>query len=83
MIPFICYMSSVRTKSYKQFLARLNMARQQAGFTQVEVAKYLNKPQSFVAKCENGDRKVDVIELLLFSKFYQVPIDYFFEGIEL
>lgn len=76
-------MSSIRTKSYKQFLVRLNSAREQAGLTQVEVSKLLNKPQSFIAKCENGDRKVDVIELLQFSKLYQVPIDYFFEGVEL
>jgi transcriptional regulator with XRE-family HTH domain len=75
--------SSIHTKSYKQFLVRLNSAREQAGLTQVEVSKLLDKPQSFVAKCENGDRKVDAIELLQFSKLYQVPVDYFFEGVEL
>jgi transcriptional regulator with XRE-family HTH domain len=39
-------------------------ARTNADITQVELAKRLGRPQSFVAKVEGGDRRLDVIEFL-------------------
>jgi transcriptional regulator with XRE-family HTH domain len=39
-------------------------ARKKAGLTQVEVAERLGKPQSFVAKYEGGERRLDVIEFV-------------------
>lgn len=38
--------------------------RKAAGLTQVEVAKRLKRPQSFVASIENAERRVDLVELL-------------------
>jgi len=35
-----------------------------AGLTQQQVAKRLRKPQSFVSKYENGERRLDVAEFL-------------------
>ena len=75
-------MSSLRTNEYKQFLRRLYLARENSGLTQTEVAKKLNKPQSFVSKCEQGERTVNAIDLFRFSKIYNVSIDFFFEGLE-
>jgi transcriptional regulator with XRE-family HTH domain len=45
-------------------IAALATARRQAKFTQQQVADRLDKPQSFVAKYENGERRLDVIEFL-------------------
>lgn len=42
----------------------LRLARRDAGKTQAEIAKLLGKPQSFVAKYERGERRIDVIEFL-------------------
>lgn len=55
---------SVHTRNYRLFLELLIRARKDAGVTQEQLAKRLNRPQSFVSKCENGERRLDVIELL-------------------
>ena len=43
----------------------------------IQVAKALGKHQSFVAKCESGERRVDVIELSEFAHIYKKPLEYF------
>ena len=42
----------------------LKDARLEAGLTQVEVATKLKVPQSFIAKVEQGERKISFIEVL-------------------
>jgi transcriptional regulator with XRE-family HTH domain len=55
---------SVHTKAQQAFCRVLTEARKKAGLTQTELAERLDRPQSFVAKIEAGERRVDVIELL-------------------
>jgi transcriptional regulator with XRE-family HTH domain len=55
---------SVHTEAYRVLRERLVAARHAAGLTQSELAKKLKRPQSFVAKYENGERRVDLVELL-------------------
>lgn len=43
---------------------RLKQARLNAGLRQVDLAQQLAKPQSYIAKIENGERKLDFIEVL-------------------
>jgi transcriptional regulator with XRE-family HTH domain len=45
--------------------------------TQAEAAALLRKPQSFVSRCESGERRVDVVELLDFAAAYDVPLGEF------
>ncbi len=66
-------------KQYRKFLERLRQARLEAGLTQTEVANAMQKPQSFVSKCETGERRVDIVELQVFANLYGVPLTYFME----
>jgi len=69
--------SPTRSPRYREFLGRLRTAREESGMTQVEVARQLRQPQSFVSKCESGERRVDVVELEQFARVYGKPISYF------
>jgi transcriptional regulator with XRE-family HTH domain len=70
-------MISVYTQRYQKLLERLQSARREAGLTQIAVAHAFGKPQSFVSKCESGERRIDVVELGAFAHLYQKPLAYF------
>ena len=55
---------SRHTSRYKRFQRMLKSARKGRGLTQAQVAKRLGRPQSYVAKYENGERRLDLIEFL-------------------
>jgi transcriptional regulator with XRE-family HTH domain len=61
-------MKSIFTHEYEIFRQCMVVARKEARLTQDSLAKSLNKPQSFVAKYENGERRLDVIEFLFVSR---------------
>jgi len=64
-------------KRYQIFLRKLKNARIEAGLTQKEVSQLLNKPQSYVSKCESGERRIDFVELEIFAEIYGKDISYF------
>lgn len=68
---------ALHSPGYRRFVKRLILAREQRGLTQAQVARALNRPQSFVSKCEAGQRRVDVVELQEFARVYRVPLDFF------
>ena len=59
---------TVHGKRLQILINQLAEGRRNARLTQQELADRLNKPQSFVAKTENGERRLDVIEFLLVAK---------------
>ena len=69
----------MHTPRYRRFVKRLILARQRAGLTQKEAAAALGQRQPWVSKCEAGQRRVDVIELLDFARVYRVPLTFFLE----
>ena len=70
---------SIYAKEYKRVIERLKKARLEAGLKQVEVAKRLAKPQSYISKIEQGERRIDVVELKEIADVYKKPLNYFVE----
>ena len=64
---------SIYSKDYKALLQQLRKARERAGKTQETLAKRLKQTQSFVSKCERGERRLDVVELRAFCKAIDLP----------
>jgi transcriptional regulator with XRE-family HTH domain len=54
---------STYSSEYGHLLAELRTARVEAGVSQVQLAEALGQLQTYVSKCELGDRRLDVIEL--------------------
>lgn len=46
----------------------LKEARLRAKLTQIELAQRLDETQSFVSKCERGERRLDLVQLRAFCK---------------
>jgi transcriptional regulator with XRE-family HTH domain len=54
---------SIYSQEYLVFLRLLRAAREVAGVTQAELGQRLGRTQSFVSKCERGERRLDIVEL--------------------
>ena len=59
---------SVHSSDQTAFCALMVEARKKAGLTQAALARKLRKPQSFVAKYEGGERRLDVVEFVAVSR---------------
>jgi transcriptional regulator with XRE-family HTH domain len=59
---------SVHSPEQQLLRELLVAARDRAGLTQHKLAKRLGKPQSFVAKYEGGERRLDVIEFIVIAR---------------
>jgi transcriptional regulator with XRE-family HTH domain len=57
-------LSSLFPEFYDRALEQLVRARKAARITQVGLAEKLGKPQSFVAKYEGGERRLDAAEFI-------------------
>jgi transcriptional regulator with XRE-family HTH domain len=56
---------------------RLREARKYLGLKQEEVATYLKIPRTALTDIENGQRRVEVIELTRLAKLYRQPVAFF------
>lgn len=53
---------SLRSPAHLVLMAALTSSRKEQGFTQQELANKIGRPQSFIAKIETGERRLDVVE---------------------
>jgi len=61
---------SVFSPAYALLLRQLREARLRTGMTQAQAAQRLGRPQSFISKCESGERRIDIVELLQLCGVY-------------
>ena len=63
---------SVHSVPYKAIIDRLIQARVDARLTQDQVARMWGRTQSIVAKIENRERRIDVVEFVALSLIVQL-----------
>lgn len=73
---------SIFTREYDIFLRQLRAARKSAGLTQEQVADRLGQTQSFVSKCERGERRIDIVELRAFCQAIGISLADFIQQLE-
>jgi transcriptional regulator with XRE-family HTH domain len=57
-------MRTIRSKRHKRLIELVLAERKQAGIRQVQLAKKLKRSQTWIARVESGERRLDVIELI-------------------
>lgn len=57
---------TIHSVEYTGLLKLLRQKRLDAGLTQLQLARALKTSQSFIGKCERGERRIDVLELQAF-----------------
>jgi transcriptional regulator with XRE-family HTH domain len=61
----------------RQLGERLKDARKYLGLKQEEVAAYLNIPRTALTDIENGQRRVEALELQRLARLYRQPVGHF------
>jgi len=73
---------SIHSPKQQILLDLLVKIRKDSGLTQVEMAKLLDRPQSFVSKYESGERRLDLVELHQICKALEFSLSRLVEEFE-
>ena len=73
--------NTLHTNEYSEFVALLIEARKNSGKTQQQVADQLGKPQSYVAKVENNERRMDIVEFITYANALESNPAKLFDGL--
>ena len=68
-------MMCMKELNYKKIGERLRKLRKYLGLTQEQVAEILSVGRDAIIRIEKGDRKIDLQELMNFSKLYNISMD--------
>jgi transcriptional regulator with XRE-family HTH domain len=55
---------TIHKDDYRLLLGFMQQVREALGITQVELARRLGTTQSYVSKCERGERRIDIMEFV-------------------
>jgi transcriptional regulator with XRE-family HTH domain len=65
---------------YQRLLNQLRAIRISKGLSQEDVGVLLGRNQSYVSRCESGERRLSVLELIAFAEIYETNLATFFTG---
>ena len=68
---------TIHSEEYTALLRLMRQKRQDAGLTQLQLARSLKTSQSFIGKCERGERRIDVLELQAFCRALGIELQAF------
>jgi len=61
-------MKTIVSPGHLTLIAAMIAARKSAGLTQIDLARGLGCQQSLIARIESGQRRVDVVDLVLWAR---------------
>jgi len=67
-------LKTIFSPEYVSLISALQASRKASGLSQAELAKKLDKPQSYISKIENKERRLDVIEYV--QMCHSLNVDY-------
>lgn len=73
--------STLRDPRYRAVVARLIALRKDAGLNQRELAALLEKPQSYVAKVELHERRLDIVQFVEWLRALEIDERKFFADV--
>ena len=68
-------MKSTNTPEYISIIEKMVAARKMKGLSQAALAQALGKNQSYIAKIEVGERRLDIIELIEIGKIIGLKLE--------
>lgn len=68
-------MAGRSTELFRPVGARLAELRKELGLTQIELARRLKCPQSYVSKLERAERRLDLLDLAAIAQATGVPLE--------
>ena len=80
VINLKCVINPMHSGRYQIFRDMVVQARKESGFTQVQIAEILGKPQSYISKIERGERRLDFTEFIDFANIIELDIAKFIQG---
>jgi len=71
------------TQTEKEVLRNLlRQERDKAGLRQVDLAKKLGKPQSYISKYESGEKSLDILEVKEICAVFEITLSDFSKKLE-
>ena len=85
--PFLEYSfasmkKSLKSLEHKALLKTLYSLRIGAGLRQIDLAERIDEPQSFISKVEQGERRLDIVELKIMVEAMGASLPEFIQQFE-